>query len=119
VQDLPLAELNAEEGLGYMNGQPYPAKWPKSRKREQRVAGSQRQGLLEAFGWPKLVGEALAAHMDMIPPEDKPIAATKCQLRTSSHWSGICTQSRGAAVLQANKVVNCTFQHVRSLENPC
>ena len=63
--------------------------------------------LEKAFEWPTVLKEALTGRIC------KGVAATSQVLTVASHWSGICTQSRGLEVLQANKLVSCTFRHVQ------
>lgn len=106
------AAADISDGIGWANGQPYPKKWPKLRKIKQLRDQGQYQDLLHAFSWPEVVREVMYQHMESMPTDEKPVGSLHQTLRVTSHWSGICTQSHGAQVLQAAKIVNCAFEHV-------
>lgn len=100
-----------EDGLGYVNGQPYPTKWPKHRNFHD-INQCQKQSLQDAFNWPAIVRDAMREHLLSLGSSAQPLAAdcNRC-LTVSSHWSGVCTQSRGSQILAANDVVGCRFKH--------
>ena len=60
-----------------------------------------------------MLREEIESHLDGLKGEVQPIAASPRLLRVTSHWSGVCTQSRSAVVLQNNQVVKCKFEHVQ------
>lgn len=103
--------------IGFHNGEPYPKKWPNSRNPPQDwMLSCEKQSLQEAFlAWPKVLKEELQKHIDSLEGT-KVLASTDRGLKVSSHWSGICTSSRGAAVLQNAGIVRCKFDHVQNSE---
>lgn len=115
-----VAEANATKnatGLGFTDsGQPFAVGWPKCRKWPVTADAAVPQTLAEAFGWPSVVREEMKEHLKDISAGHAVVAAVKRPLQTTSHWSGICTQSRASIVLESNHVVACSFTHAPSLE---
>ena len=67
--------------------------------------------LQEAFSWPAKISDIL--HSDILPStKGRPLISSGREITIASNFSGVCTQSRSAAVLQANKI-GVTFRHVR------
>lgn len=98
-------------GLGYIDGQPYPMGWPSDR---QKIVPSELppMTLLEAFQWPKVVKANLNKILENFDTEDgNPLITQNRRLQVTSHFSGVCTQSHAAQVLQSNGMG--TFDHVR------
>lgn len=110
------APYNPLEGIAFINGQPYAAKWPNHREKIRRtlLARSTPQTLKEAFGWPSIIRDELASYLEDFTGATMPIAGLPLDLSTSSVWSVVCTQSRAASILRANNVVQCSFKHVAS-----
>lgn len=97
-------------GLGYVCGQPFPAGWPSERPRVRPNACPSKT-MQEAFAWPTVAKRNLAGILSNLDPGVKPLIATGKCLKVSSHFSGMCTQSRGAMILEAHGF-GVTFQHV-------
>lgn len=110
--------MNEDEGIAHYNDEPYPQKWPKCNFRPHEILQiSEHQSLQQAFQWPSIVREVLNQHIQDLGGDC--LAGTDVELTLSSHWSGVCTQSQGAKILQSNGVTKCKFRHVRvSAVNP-
>lgn len=99
-------------GLGYINGQPYPKGWPANRPRFA-FGSTPTKSILEAFRWPEVAKKNLEAILENHPPENgTPLVTTGKRLKISSHFSGVCTQSRAAAVLEQHQV-GVSFEYAR------
>jgi len=74
------------------------------------------QSLRDAFGWPAQVKEKLP---DVVASIEKnghiPVISTGLCLRVASFFSGICSQSRGAQILQ-NHGFGVSFSHIAFTE---
>lgn len=100
-------------GLGFINGETYPQCWPSNRPRLY-PADIGPKTLVEAFQWPKIARQNLNKILSNLAPGDpKPLVTTAKRLRVSSHFSGVCAQTRASQVLESNSLGNVTFEHVR------
>lgn len=99
------------------NGQPYAAKWPKLYKRVVPDS-SIEQTIQEAFAWPVKAKKNLEILKAEMNPDHKPALLSGRTFTISSNFSGICSQSRGARILE-NYSFGCFFQHVQSSALNC
>lgn len=99
-------------GLGFIDGQPFPHCWPSSRPKVLPESCPSKT-LEQAFAWPSVVKRNLTKVLDQLGPGDgTPLISTGKCLKASSHFSGICTQSRAAMVLQEHQM-GVSFSHVK------
>lgn len=94
------------------SGQPYAAKWPRLYKRVVPDP-SLEQTIEEAFAWPVKAKRNLEILKAGIKPDCKPALLSGRTLTLSSNFSGICSQSRGARILE-NHSFGSFFRHVQS-----
>ena len=93
--------------------EPSPSKWPKDRCRI-KMDTEPSKTLLEAFSWPTTVKKTMEKVLkEDVPGDAKPVIAAGMTLKVASHFSGVCSQTRGAMVLQENGF-GVSFQHVRN-----
>ena len=94
-------------------------KWPKARKRVVPT-DYERLTLKEAFAaWPRAVVRFCKnMRLDIMQekPDMPPLIAGKTTLTIASHFSGVCTQSRAAAILHAHDI-GVKFKHVAWLQS--
>lgn len=65
----------------------------------------------EAFQWPLVVRKNLENILgSLVPGDGKPLIKSGRCLKTTSHFSGVCAQSRAAMVVQAHGM-GVTFRH--------
>ena len=108
----PAQQAEDGDGLGYVNGQPYPQSWPRSRPKVKLSLYPQKS-LAEAFAWPTVVKRNLEEILNNLDPHDgTPVVSSGRSLKMSSNFSGICTQSRAARVLEEHQM-GVSFKHVR------
>ena len=102
----------AKDGLGWHDGDPYPMNWPTLRAKVRPVDRPAKT-IDEAFNWPVVVKKNLKEILRNLGPNaGTPIICTGRLLKMTSNFSGICTQSRAAAVLQSHEM-GVSFKHVR------
>ena len=104
-----LEVLDLSDGVGYIGENQYPLKWPKTLKKsypEQMKA----QSIHEAFQWPVKALRNLQGLKETMK-NFKPVLLSNRELTISSNFSGICSQSRGACILQSHGF-GCRFRHV-------
>lgn len=103
-------EIDSGDGLGDLEGQPFPKGWPKGRPKllpEDFPAKT----VEEAFQWPLVVRKNLEHILgNMNPADGKPLITTGKRLKTTSHFSGVCTQSRAAMVVEGHGM-GVKFRH--------
>ena len=93
-------------------GEPFAVKWPKHLQRQIPQPGS-TQDLPEAFAWPsKAKANASRIREKM---EGSPILGSGARISLCSFFSGICSQSRGADILQ-NHEFGVSFDHLSFVE---
>jgi len=96
-------------------GEEFAVRWPSAFKRIPPTSDNV-QSLKDAFGWPAKVKEKLP---DVVASMQKsghiPVISTGLCLRVASFFSGICSQSRGAQILQ-NHGFGVSFSHIAFTE---
>lgn len=96
-------------------GEEFAVRWPSAFKRIPPTSDNV-QSLRDAFGWPAQVKEKLP---DVVASIEKnghiPVISTGLCLRVASFFSGICSQSRGAQILQ-NHGFGVSFSHIAFTE---
>ena len=108
-------ETTSTEFLGITaKGEQYAVKWPKHLKR-QLPCDVESQSLQEAFAWPTKVKENMKNLLAKIRDKSCPIISSGKCLQLTSHFSGICSQTRGAQILQ-NHDFGVSFEHISFTE---
>ena len=96
-------------------GEEFAVRWPSTFKRIPPTPGN-TQSLKEAFGWPAQVKEKLPGVIaSMQEGGHIPVISSGRCLKVASFFSGICSQSRGAQILQ-NHGFGVSFSHVAFTE---
>ena len=86
--------------------------WPSDRPKIDLEA-CPAKSLADAFKWPQVVKTNLKEILRNIgPSQGTPLVGSGQCLTTSSFFSGVCTQTRAAMVLEAN-AMGVSFQHAR------
>ena len=92
-------------------GEVFATKWP---RRYGRVVPSldRGQSIQETFSWPAKVRANLEQLKSELEREEKPALLSEATFRVTSNFSGICSASRGAHILEAHQF-GCRFEHVQ------
>lgn len=92
------------------SGQVFATKWPRAYKTvvPHRDDG---QSLQQAFLWAEKAKANLEKLKLEVKPGEKPALLSNATFAVSSNFSGICSASRGARVLEAHGF-GCQFRHV-------
>ena len=107
--------IDVSDGLAFTDaGQEYALKWPKSKKKVVPDP-AKAQTLEEAFQWPVKAKTNLQKLIQELPGHLRPVLLSGRELSVASSFSGICSQSRGALVLQAHNY-GCNFKHISFCE---
>ena len=95
-------------------GRDFAKKWPKHYK---KVAPDpeKSQSLVEAFSWPVKAKQNLARIVEALPADRHPVLLSNRRLSCTSNFSGVCSQTRAAMVLEAHKF-GCQFAHLSFCE---
>ena len=108
------AQVCEDSAIAHVDGEPYAVRWTSSRPRVPPSTKS-RQTLVQAFSWPQhvcsILREVKEEQKDMTK---KPLICAAKILATTSHFSGVCTQSRAGQVLE-NNGSGLKFKHVARL----
>ena len=117
VSELILINFVLQEGVDISDaigvtktGQPFAKKWPKRYKSITPIP-ERSQSVQQAFQWPAVALQNLDSLKLELAPGEKPLLLSGRTLSVSSNFSGICSQSRGARVLQSHGF-GCSFEHV-------
>lgn len=101
--------VDVSDAVGTIGTCQFGAKWPRLYKKVVPEP-TKAQCLQEAFSWPAKVKKNLDRIVEGSRDARNSILLSRRRLEVTSNFSGICSQSRGCAILESHGY-GCTFHH--------